>query len=239
MIQTSAVALLCVLIVMLFSALLFRYIGINFKIGRILSLSNMIFYLFIRVFVLMIIFFVLAVMIIAFYASNLLIIKLVNMSLSFLISKLNPSTSINNLKDLSMYLSVTFILIISAYAPEKIGYWLIWFPEKIITAYPISRLYEKVIKLLRLKLLMYLTAFLLIFTTTLSSYIPELAKLNILVSIKSVIYPSFATFLALDKFISMLKPEEVTKIKQDLKRFVSWFTYTRNNNDDTPSSLIE
>lgn len=131
---------------------------------------------------------------------------------------------------ISNYLALTSILILSAYFPDKMGSGFLMILEKVSrkNAY-IYQYYKIFVKFLRIKVWVYLFAFVVTFINSLEiSGNKTLITHNIWLQMKPFIYQSVVTFIAFDRF-SKSFTDEKKNIIDDIKKIISLVKNQKDN----------
>jgi hypothetical protein len=119
-------------------------------------------------------------------------------------------------KEVTTFLSLFGVLSIGVYFPDKVGYLLLRLLD-LVAERNFHTLYPSFVKLLRIKLWVYLFAFLI----SIISSIETVGGCNIInipvwLSIKPYIIQAVVTFIAFDRFINLIRAQ-LTDIKKDFK----------------------
>lgn len=138
------------------------------------------------------------------------------------------SVYISNLMICS-YLSVVLTLVVVAYAPEKVGYYLLRILDKTTKpSFNLSALYVGFIRFIRSRLWIYFFAFLCMGLYSIESFSEASLKIPIWMEVSTIILPSVITFIALDRFLRLFLDEWVG-LRNDIIRYYSFLTSSVDN----------
>lgn len=132
-------------------------------------------------------------------------------------------------KEISTFLALFGSLALGMYFPDKVGFTLLKILE-IFTKYKFSNIYIALIKFLRLKIWIYLFAFLITIISSIESINGSIITLSIWVNIKPYIMQAVVAFIAFDRFINIFKTQ-LPDIKKDVKNVMIYFRSNEKDKD--------
>jgi hypothetical protein len=118
-------------------------------------------------------------------------------------------------KDVTTFLSLFGVLSFGVYFPDKAGYLFIKLLD-FVTVRNIHKLYPSFIRLLRLKLWVYLFAFLITIISSIETIgCNNIINIKLWLNIKPFIIQAVVAFIAFDRFINLIKAQ-FTDIQKDI-----------------------
>ncbi|MDH6372526.1 hypothetical protein M2444_004339 [Paenibacillus sp. PastF-3] len=127
-------------------------------------------------------------------------------------------------KSVSIYISITSVLIFYAYIPHVLGYYIF----KLLnltssTKTRVAEVYRMIVELIRVKLIIYCFAFLIVLITSIETYMDlHIIKNDAWNEVRPFVLQAVVTFIAYDRFHKAFW-DEFTKIKVDLTRIYKGF----------------
>lgn len=135
--------------------------------------------------------------------------------------------------ELINYFSLTFVLIISAYVPEKFGYYFLYVLNLATGSKTSLQIhYRNLVKFLRLRLWVFFISFLLVFINSMEIIEGrELINNKTWIDFKPYIFQAVLSYMAFDRFIKLFS-EERLKIKNDILKILNFIKQLRTKDKE-------
>jgi hypothetical protein len=148
-----------------------------------------------------------------FLATLIVVYSLINKFMFFL----------TNNESVSIYLSISLVLILFSYVPQKFGYFFLWLFNKTSSKESrIPEVYSIVIEKFRVKILIYLLTFVIVLVTTIEGLLEEtIIKDQRWIQLSPIALKAVVTFIAYDRFHKAFV-DEFKKISEDVQGIFSW-----------------